>query len=140
MYVCVCVSCSVVSNSVQPHRLQPTRLLCSCDSPGKNIGVNCDAHVQGIFPIQGSNPGLLPCRRILGSLSHNMGFPGGSVDKVSACKTGDTGGCKFDPQVGKSPWRRAWQPTAVFLPGECLDREAWQAIVHGVTKSQTRLK
>ena len=25
---------------------------------------------------------------------------------------------KFDPRVGKIPWRRAWQPTPVFLPGE----------------------
>ena len=25
---------------------------------------------------------------------------------------------KFDPWVGKIPWRRAWQPTPVFLPGE----------------------
>jgi len=24
----------------------------------------------------------------------------------------------FNPWVGKIPWRRAWQPTAVFLPGE----------------------
>ena len=26
--------------------------------------------------------------------------------------------CRFDPQVRKIPWRRAWQPTPVFLPGE----------------------
>jgi len=26
----------------------------------------------------------------------------------------------FDPWVGKIPWRRAWQPTPVFLPGESL--------------------
>ena len=26
--------------------------------------------------------------------------------------------CGFDPWVGKIPWRRVWQPTAVFLPGE----------------------
>ena len=26
--------------------------------------------------------------------------------------------CGFDPWVGKIPWRRAWQPTPVFLPGE----------------------
>ena len=30
----------------------------------------------------------------------------------------ETRGCGFDPQVGKIPWRRAWQPTTVFLPGE----------------------
>ena len=32
---------SVVCNSVQPHRRQPTRLLCPYDSPGKNTGVGC---------------------------------------------------------------------------------------------------
>ena len=40
------------------------------DSPGKNTGVGCHALLQGIFPSQGSNPGLLHCRRILYQLSH----------------------------------------------------------------------
>ena len=35
------------------------------DSPGKNAGVGCHALLQGIFPTQGSNPGLLHCRHIL---------------------------------------------------------------------------
>ena len=40
------------------------------DSPGKNIGVGCYALFQGIFPTQGWNPGILPCRRVLYHLSH----------------------------------------------------------------------
>ena len=40
------------------------------DSPGKNYGVGCHALLQGIFPTQGSNPGLLDCRQILYCLSH----------------------------------------------------------------------
>ena len=40
------------------------------DSPGKNTGVGCHAFLQGIFPTQGSNPGLLHCRQILYWLSH----------------------------------------------------------------------
>ena len=40
------------------------------DSPGKNIGVGCHALLQGIFPTQGSNLGLLNCRQILYHLSH----------------------------------------------------------------------
>ena len=40
------------------------------DSPGKNTGVGCHALLQGIFPTQGSNPGLPRCRQILYSLSH----------------------------------------------------------------------
>ena len=43
----------------------------------------------------------------------------------------------FNPWVSKILWRREWQPTPVFLPGEFMGRAAWQAIVHGVTKSQT---
>ena len=45
----------------------------------------------------------------------------------------------FDPWVGKIPWRRTWQPTSVFLPGESMGRGAWRATVCGVTKSWTRL-
>ena len=41
--------------------------------------------------------------------------------------------------VGKTPWRREWLPTPIFLPGDSMDRGAWQAIVHGVAKSPTRL-
>ena len=58
--------------------------------------------------------------------------------------------CWFDPWVGKIVWKRAWQPTPVFLPGEshgqysCLenpmDRGAWWVTVLGVTQSRTRLK
>ena len=40
------------------------------DSPGKNTGVGCHALLQGIFPTQGLNPGLLHCRQILDQLSH----------------------------------------------------------------------
>ena len=40
------------------------------DSPGKNTGVGCHALLHGIFPTQGSNPGLLHCRQILYHLSH----------------------------------------------------------------------
>ena len=41
---------SVVSDSVGPYGLQPIRLLCSEDSPGKNIGAGCHALLQGMFP------------------------------------------------------------------------------------------
>ena len=62
--------CSVVSNSLQPHWLQPTRLLVHGDSQGKNIGVGYHALLQGIFPTQGSNTGLLYWRWILYCLSY----------------------------------------------------------------------
>ena len=62
--------CPVVSNSLRPRGLWPTRLLCPWDSPGKNTGVGCHALLQGIFPAQGLNPGLPHCRQILYRLSH----------------------------------------------------------------------
>ena len=40
------------------------------DSPGKDTGVGCHALLQGIFPAQGSNPGLPHCKWILYSLSY----------------------------------------------------------------------
>ena len=63
----VCRVASVVSASLWPCGLQPTRLLCPWDSPGKNTGVGCHALLQGIFPSQGSNLWilcLLHCRWI----------------------------------------------------------------------------
>ena len=53
---------SVVSDSLRPHGLKPTRILPPWDSPGKNTGVGYLFLLQGIFPTQGSNPGLLHCR------------------------------------------------------------------------------
>ena len=61
---------SVVSDSLQPHGLQPSRLLCPWNSPGKNPGVGCHSLLQGIFLTQGSNLGLLHCQQILYHLSH----------------------------------------------------------------------
>ena len=49
----------------------------------------------------------------------SIGFPGGSEVKASASNAGDPGLIPgFNPWVGKIPWRRKWQPTSVFLPGE----------------------
>ena len=50
-------SLSVVSDSLQPHGLEPASLLCPWNSPGKNTGVGCHALLQGIFPTQGTEPG-----------------------------------------------------------------------------------
>ena len=63
--VCVCVSHSVLSNSMQPHGLQPARLLCSWGFPGKNTGVCSHSLLQGMLTTQGLNLGPLHCRQIL---------------------------------------------------------------------------
>ena len=199
-------------DSLWPHRLQPTRLLCPWDFPGKDTGVGCRFLLQGIFPAQGLNPGLLHCRQILYWLScrgshhndyvrdillstspswphwalicevhypsiplhrqedwgsesstnlpkdtqlgsggagiwnckrtfcsdghllpvlfHMVGirhmwvFPGGSEGKEPTylCRRHP-----LDPWIGKIPWRKAWQPTPVSLPGEFH----WQRSLEG---------
>ena len=58
-------SCSVMSDSLRPHGLYSP-----WNSPGRNTGVGSLSLLQGIFPAQGSNPGLLHCGRILYQLSH----------------------------------------------------------------------
>ena len=62
------VSHSVVPDS--PHGLQPARLLCPWDFPGKDSRVVCHFRPQGIFLTQGSNPCLLFCRQVLYILSY----------------------------------------------------------------------
>ena len=56
---------SVVSDSLWPHGLYSP-----WNSPAQNTGVGSLSLLQGIFPTQGSNPGLPHCRRILYQLSH----------------------------------------------------------------------
>ena len=63
-------SCSFMSDSLWPHGLQPTKHLCPWGFSRQEYGMGCHAFLQGIFPAQGSNPGLLHCRQILYHLSH----------------------------------------------------------------------
>ena len=49
-------------------------------------------------------------------VTKQRGFPGGTSGKEPSCQCRRRCGC--DPWVGKIPWRREWQPTPVFLPGE----------------------
>ena len=65
-----CVSHIVVSDSFRSHGLHPAWPLRPWDSPGKDTGVGCHFPLQGIFPTQGSNLGLLHCRQILYQLNH----------------------------------------------------------------------
>ena len=45
-------------------------------------------------------------------------FLGGTSGKEPVCQCRRCKRCGFDPWLGKIPWRRAWQPTPAFLPGE----------------------
>ena len=51
---------SVMSDSLQPHGLQPTRLLCPWNFPGKNTVVGCHFLLEGVFSTQGLNLHVMP--------------------------------------------------------------------------------
>ena len=68
-----------MSDSLQPHGLQPKKLLCSWDFPGENTRVGCHFLLQEIFPTWGSNPGFLHCRKTLYQLSHQGNHIGGQL-------------------------------------------------------------
>ena len=61
MYESESISCSVISDSLQLHGLEPARLLCSWNSPGKNTGMGSRSLLQEVILTQELNPGLLHC-------------------------------------------------------------------------------
>ena len=65
-----------------------------------------------------------------------MGFPHSSVGKESACNAGDLGSI---PGLGRSPGEGNGNPPQYSCLENPMDRGAWQAIVHDIAKSQTRL-
>jgi len=70
MHHAAVLSHSVVSNSLQPQGLQPSRFLWPWGFSRQEYSVGCHVLLQGIFPTQGSNPGLPNYRWILYQLSH----------------------------------------------------------------------
>ena len=63
-------------------------------------------------------------------------FPGGSDSKESSCNAGDPGSI---PGLGRAPGEGNGNPLQYSCLENPMDRGAWRATVHGVTKSQTRL-
>ena len=64
----------------------------------------------------------------------------GAKGKEPACHCRTYTRHEFDPWAGKIPWRRAWQPTPAFLPGESQGQRSLAGYSHGASQSQTRLK
>ena len=67
--ICICLVVQLCSTLCDPTNCSLPGSSILGYSPGKNSGVGCHALLQGIFPTQGSNPGLLYCRWILYCLS-----------------------------------------------------------------------
>ena len=102
--------------------------------PGSSVGKQsaCIEGDPGSIPGSGRSPG----EGIGYPLQYSWASLGGSDGKEPACQCGRPG---FNPWLGTIPWRREWLPIPVFWPGEFHRRGDWQATVHGVSKSQTRL-
>ena len=100
------------------------------DSPRKSTGVGCHALLQGIFPTQGSNPGLLHCRWILYCLSH----PGSPFDClllllshfscVRLCATPQTAAYQAPPSLGFSR-QEHW--SGLPFPSPMHESEKWKS-------------
>ena len=61
---------------------------------------------------------LVPPQGIHNDIFEKLGFPGGVSGKEPSCQSRRCKTHGFNPQVRKIPWRRAWQPTPVLLPGK----------------------
>ena len=100
----ISLSCNTVSNFIN--------LYICLGFPGSSVGKEsaCNAVDPGSIPGWGSSPG----KGIGYPLQYCWASLVAQLVKNSPAKR-EPG---FDPWVGKIPWRRAWQPTLVFLPGE----------------------
>ena len=139
-----------MSDSVWPHRLQPTRLPHPWDSPGKNTGVGC------YF--------LLQCRKVKSerqvtqsclTLSDPMdcSLPGSSVHGIFQARvlewgaSGKESACQYrrhkkhgvNPGLGRPPRVRNGNPLQYSCLKNPMDRRAQRLQSMGITKSQTRL-
>ena len=85
-------------------------MACLWNSPGKNTGVGCHCLLQGIFPTQGSNLGLLHCRQILYHLSY-QGSPG--LLQITALFPSHRG---WDPPLSHFPLYSVSQESHCFRP------------------------
>ena len=130
-----------MSDSVRPHRRQPTRLPHPWDSPGKNTGVGCHFLLQCMKVKRESE-----VTQLCPTLHHPMdcSLPGSSVHGDSPGK--NTGvGCHFLLQIfpipgsGRSPGEGNGNPLQYSCLENLMDGGAWWAAVHGVAKSRTRL-
>ena len=77
----------VVSDSLQPPGLWPIRFFRPWDFPGKSAGVDCHFLLQGIFPTQESNSGLLHCGQMLYLLIHQ----GSPISRLNSWQTAELG-------------------------------------------------
>ena len=141
---CVCAVCPVMSDSLQCYGLEPARLLCSWDFPGKNIAVGCHFLIAAYQVVH-----ILSCGQNIWSSIIFRIEPYFILEKAMAPHS-STPAWKitWTEEPGRLQsmgllrvrhnwvaslslftlmhWRRKWQPTPVFLPGES---QGWGSLV-----------
>ena len=80
---------------------------------------------------------LRACFNIFQCLPEYLSIPCGSMVKNSPVNAGDAGGLGLIPGLGRSPGGGSGIPLQYPCLGNSMDREAWQATVHGATKNWT---
>ena len=100
----------------------------------KKIFKVCYAFIKVIISRKQGNP-IISIHTQFRSL-FVRGFPGGSLGKESDCNLGDLGSI---PGLGRSPGEGNGYPFQYSCLENSMDRGAWRATIHGVTKSWTPL-
>ena len=83
-----------MSDSVQPHRRQPTRLLCPLDSPGKNTGVGCHFLLQ-CMKVKSESEVVQPCPTLCNPMDCSL--PGSSIHEISQARVLEWVAFAFSP-------------------------------------------
>ena len=141
--VCVCWVTSVMSNSLRPYGLQPAKLLCPWDSPGKNTRVGCHALLQGDIP----DPGIEPMSLMFPALAHRFLTWEASLDTSSEsilCTGLNVYGWRTHSRTHSLPEYRIYVLTAVTAAPTTVTRTqkvsmAWMnACLCSLTKNSSR--
>ena len=119
IYMCsVQFSCSVMSNSVLPHRRQPTRLHHPWDSPGKNTGVGCHFLLQ-CMKVKSESKVVQSCPTLSNSTAYSP--PGSSVHGIFQARVLEWVAVAFStptespaPWASDSPWIKRTSPSYAF--------------------------
>ena len=89
-----------MSDSVQPHGLQPTRLLRPWDSPGKNTGVGCHCLLQ-CMKVKSESEVAQSCLTLNDPMDHSL--PGSSIHGIFQARVLEWGAIAFSGNEGHSP-------------------------------------
>ena len=95
---CCCCVASIVSNSVQPHRRQPTRLPHPWDSPGKNTGVGCHFLLQ-CMKVKSESEVTQPSPTLCDPMDCSL--PGSSIHSILQARVLEWGAISFSVTVAR---------------------------------------